>query len=243
MSSLACKESNPWTIFDGLLLLSVKSLAEANERILGGLEIAGNAVEDAALIYSQVLTEGLWRESFDTEDAWVRWLNQERKSRKIPKATWYYWLTIVGYLRVRGIAPERIRKDLRPYIVYKAAIRDGYSHRTQMLAEDAVANPTPEGLMVEASNEADMVWPAERPATATLDRMVYERRHPEENGEGSSPVQVKCWLDTASDTFGTLWIRNVATGTTHGIGLGHLNEWPPEMLDWFLKRLGIDEVE
>ena len=105
--------------------LPVTTLAEANERILEGLKLAGDALEDAALTYSQVVTEGLWKQGFETQDDWERWLKTERRDRKIPNSTWYFWITVVGYLRIRGFDPYRLRQDMRPWIVYKAAKAEG----------------------------------------------------------------------------------------------------------------------
>ena len=211
----------------------VKSLAEANERILESLRVAGNAVAEAAITYAQVVTEGLWREGFDTRDEWERWLNKERQGRNIPRSTWYYWLTVVGYLLERGYKPERLRKDFRPAAVYAAAKADGY-RKGRGLAEDArdkTPDPDMERLIVKASGEADLPWQVPRPATETLNTLAQKRKEPQ--------ATVQSWTDTASDGFITIWLKNLESGEVHGFGVGDLPAWAE---DWLRERLGWPEA-
>jgi len=221
--------------------LPATTLAEANERILEGMRLAGDALEDAALTYSQVVTEGLWKQGFETQDDWERWLKTERRDRKIPNSTWYFWLTIVGYLSIRGFDPNRLRSDIRPYVAYKAAKAEGYSNRRRALPPDELPLPKSEveKILTEASREADRVWPEERPYTAQLDRMVEGRR--QEKAKAEATLRVTAWMDVGSDKFGTVWLKNVDTEETHGFGIGHLDDLPEWFVIYLTKQLGIKE--
>jgi len=216
---------------------AIYTLAEANERILGSLSVAGNAVKDAALTYAQVVTLELWKEQFNSVSEWERWLEGERQKRGIPRSTWAYWLRLVCYLQARGLEPSRLGQDFRPGAVYALSKADGY-RRGQPLspeAETSLPRERAEEMLVQAGTEADLPWTAYRPATEAINRLVRARQ--------VNPDGVECWAGMTADGYATLYFKWLDVDgvelETFSVDVGMLPDW---VAGFLANRLGAKEL-